>query len=130
MLVGLSSVSFAYTSVFCKMKQAAIEETGNCCCKEEESRAAELSCCEIPEGEPVFSQAHGCCCEIKTVNDTEKNYAIAITANTTINTSHEGSLLFELPTPNKIPTLQGISPAGKIVSNGRSVLTFNSVLRI
>ncbi|HLT23492.1 MAG TPA: hypothetical protein VK004_00055 [Ignavibacteria bacterium] len=127
---ALSSVSVAYTSVFCKMKKAEMEETENCCCKAEESRVTEVSCCEIPEGEPAFSQAHGYCCEIKEANGTEKNYVLAVSANTTVNTSHEGSLLFELPTPNNIPALQGISPAGKIISDGRSVLTFNSVLRI
>lgn len=128
---ALSSVSIAYTSVFCKMKKAEMEEEGCCCRVEENDKEAVMICSEMSFGNEVrFTQEDGCCCEIKTVEATERNSTNAIAVNTFTKISHDGSLLFELPTPNNTPTLKAISPAGKIISDGRSVLTFNSVLRI
>ena len=130
MVFGLSSVSIAYTSIFCKMKMEEMSEKGGCCCKVSEDETG-MSCSEIPvKNEVRFEKADGCCCIVKQSPITERNYTPVTTGVTNYNISHEGSLLYELPTPNNIPALQGISPAGKIISDGRSVLTFNSVLRI
>jgi hypothetical protein len=130
MMFGLSSVSIAYTSVFCKMKMEEMKEKKSCCCKMSEEESG-MSCSEIPvKNEVRFEKPDGCCCVVTQSEATERNSAPAVAVNTTTEISHEGSLLFELPTPNNIPTLKSILPAGKIVSDGRSVLTFNSVLRI
>lgn len=127
---GLSSVSIAYTSVFCKMKMEEMSEKDGCCCKVSEDESG-MSCSEIPsKNEMSFKSPDGCCCVVKQADATERNYTPVTTSVTNYSISYEGSLLFELPTPNNIPTLRSISSSDVQISDGRSVLTLNSVLRI
>lgn len=127
---GLSSVSIAYTSIFCKMKMEEMSEKGGCCCKESKDETG-MSCSEIPaKNEMRFESPDGCCCVVKEADATERNYTPVTTGTTGYKISHEGSLLYELPTPNNIPTLRSVSSADIQKSDGRSVLTLHSVLRI
>lgn len=130
MVFGVSSVSMAYSSVLCKMKMEQVQETKSCCCKISEEETG-MSCSEIPvKNEVRFEKADGCCCVVKQSPATERNYTPVTTGVTNYNISHEGSLLYELPIPNSIPTLESISFQDIKKSDGRSVLTLNSVLRI
>lgn len=127
---GLSSVSIAYTSIFCKMKMEEMSEKDGCCCKVNEDETG-MSCSEIPaKNEMSFKSPDGCCCVVKQADATERNYTPVTTSVTNYSISHEGSLLYELPTPNNIPALRSVSSADVQISDGRSVLTLNSVLRI
>lgn len=133
----LSTVSIAYTSIFCKMSKTSEKRIVKSCCnpegKEIEVKSDKNNDCNIyisKNGQNLSTERHKCCCSISKTDTPITSSTSAANTSLTQTKTQSGNLVSILPNPTHNLPSNYISTGDRAPTQGRSIFILVSNFRI